>query len=102
VDASKNLTYTVTFSGLTSGLSGAHIHAPALPGSNANVVVAFAATNGVTAGTIGPTTVSLNTVLTGAITPDSLIKLLNTGNAYVNVHSTQNGGGEIRGWLAKQ
>jgi len=103
VDGNKNLTYTVTFSGLTTGLNGAHIHAPAAPGTNANIIVAFTATNGVTSGTIGPITVALNTLLAGnTITPDSLITLLGNGNAYVNVHTTQNPGGEIRGWLAKQ
>jgi len=103
VDGNKNLTYTVTFSGLTTGLIGAHIHAPAAAGTNANIIVAFTITNGVTSGTIGPITVALNTLLAGnAITPDSLITLLGNGNAYVNVHSTQNPGGEIRGWLAKQ
>ena len=102
VDANKILTYTVVFSGLTTGLTAAHIHAPAAPGNNANPIVPFTATNGVTAGTIGPTTVDLKTLLTGTITPDSLIKLMGNGNAYVNVHSSQNPGGEIRGWLVKQ
>src|SRR5437660_5483101 len=46
VDGNKNLTYTVTFSGLTTGLTGAHIHMPAAPGTNAAVVVPFTTTNG--------------------------------------------------------
>lgn len=102
VDATKKLTYTVTFSGLTTGLTGAHIHMPAAPGANAGVVVPFTITSGVTAGTIGPTTVDLTTSLTGAINADSAIKLLNAGQAYVNLHTSQNPGGEIRGWLAKK
>jgi Cu/Zn superoxide dismutase len=104
VDALKNLTYTVTFTGLTSGLTASHIHAPGLAGTNAGVVLGLATTSvaGMTSGTIGPTTVSLTTALTGTIGADSLIKLMTNGNAYVNVHSTTNPGGEIRGWLAKQ
>lgn len=102
VDAAKNLTYTATFSGLSSGLVGAHIHGPAAPGNNAGVIVPFTITSGITAGTIGPTTVALTTSLTGAVSADSLIALLNAGKAYVNIHSTNHVGGEIRGWLTRQ
>lgn len=103
VDAARNLTYTVSFANLGSGTTAAHIHAPAAPGANANPVVTLAITNGVTAQTVGPTTVNLNTVLAGGtINADSLVKLLDAGRAYVNVHTANNLGGEIRGWLAKQ
>src|SRR6266700_3900611 len=37
VDSAKNLTYTVTFSSLTTNSTAAHIHA-ALPGANAAVI----------------------------------------------------------------
>jgi hypothetical protein len=102
IDAAKNLTYTATFTGLSSGLTGAHIHAPALPGTSAGIVVPFTVTTGGTSGTIGPTTVSLTSTLTGAINADSLISLINSGRAYVNIHSSNNPTGEIRGWLIKQ
>jgi Cu/Zn superoxide dismutase len=104
VDSLKNLTYTVTFTGLTSGLTASHIHAPGVAGTNAGVVLGLTTTAvaGTTSGTFGPTTVNLTTALTGTIGADSLIKLMTNGNAYVNVHTTNNAGGEIRGWLAKQ
>jgi hypothetical protein len=38
-----------------------------------------------------------NSATTGAITMDSLLVLMRNGNAYVNVHTTANPGGEIRG-----
>jgi hypothetical protein len=102
VDAAKNLTYTVIFSGISSGVTLAHIHGPAAPGTNANIILGFTVNAGVVSGQLGPTTVSLTSALTGTINADSLIKLMNSGQAYVNVHSATNGGGEIRGWLAKQ
>src|SRR5689334_10853106 len=37
--ASKNLTWTVTFSGLTGDATAAHFHGPAEPGKNAPVVI---------------------------------------------------------------
>ena len=36
------------------------------------------------------------------MTMDSLLVLLRTGNAYVNVHTRVNLGGEIRGQVSRQ
>ena len=103
LDAAKNLTYTVTYAGLSSGLTVGHIHGPATPGNSAPSVLGFTLTAGTTAGTIGPVTVALPTaVLTGGVSADSLIAWMNSGRAYVNLHTATNGGGEIRGWLVKQ
>ena len=45
-----------------------------------------------------------NAVTTGtpAITFDSLVSAIRAGNAYVNVHTTANPGGEIRGQITPQ
>lgn len=92
-------TYTITYTGMTGALTGAHIHGPAAPGVNVGVIVPFATTNAGASGTLTGTFTGTNNA---AITPDSLDKLMTSGNAYVNLHTATNGGGEIRGQLSKQ
>ena len=95
-----NYTYTITYSGMSGNLTGGHIHGPAAAGVNAAVIVPFAnATGSAPSGTLAGTFTSTNTT---AISNDSLDVLMNTGNAYVNLHTSANGGGEIRGQLVKQ
>ncbi len=80
-----NLTYYITFSGLSSPAIGAHIHAPASPTNSTGVVVTLSvpsATAGTMSGTVG-------------VTPDLVAEIIN-GLAYVNIHTVNNGGGEIR------
>jgi hypothetical protein len=43
-----------------------------------------------------------NSVTQGGISFDSLVSAIRAGNAYVNVHTTQNQAGEIRGQLEAQ
>jgi hypothetical protein len=92
-------TYTITYSGMTGALTGAHIHGPAAAGANASVIVPFDVTGAGPSGTLTGTFTGTNNV---SITPDSLDKLMTSGNAYVNLHTAANGGGEIRGQLSKQ
>jgi hypothetical protein len=92
-------TYTITYTGMTGNLTGAHIHGPAAVGANANVIVPFDFTGAGASGTLTGTFTGTNNA---NISPDSLDKLLNTGNAYVNLHTATNGGGEIRGQLSKK
>ena len=40
-------------------------------------------------------------MITATVSGDSLIKLLNAGLLYVNVHTAANAGGEIRAQLKK-
>ena len=61
----------------------AHFHGPAMPGSNAGVVVPFPTAASPAEGMVN---------LTAAQATD-----LMTGKWYVNVHTAQNPGGEIRG-----
>lgn len=81
---------TVTFSGLTSPLTAGHIHmAPA--GVNGAVIVPLVGGVGVTAGTM--------TVPPGAVLlPNQLIAFNNDG-LYLNLHTSTNLNGEIRGQI---
>ncbi len=92
-------TYTITYSGMSGALVGAHIHGPAAAGVNTVVIVPFDVTNAGPAGTLTGTFTSTNNV---NISTDSLDKLMTSGNAYVNLHTATNQGGEIRGQLSKQ
>ena len=95
--------YVVTFTGLSGAPVGAHIHGPGSANAAVGVLVNFP-----TAGATGTTGVLTGTFtaadIRGAsgqppISMDSLVTLMRTGNAYVNVHTQANGGGEIRGQL---
>lgn len=81
--------YSVTFSNLVGQATAAHIHGPAMPGVSAGVIVPFSNIPAATSGTIsGVVTIS----------PANLIMIL-AGQTYMNIHSTVNGGGEIRGQI---
>jgi hypothetical protein len=100
VKEGSTYTYTITFTGMTGALTGAHIHGPASSTANASVIVPFSTTGATaTSGTLTGTFTSTNNV---AISNDSLDVLMRTGNAYVNLHTSANGGGEIRGQLSQQ
>jgi Cu/Zn superoxide dismutase len=83
--ATKVLTYTVEYEGLSGPAAAAHIHGPAEPGANAGVVVPFA---------------SAASPITGTATlTDAQVADLQAGKYYVNVHTAANRGGEIRGQI---
>jgi uncharacterized protein (TIGR03118 family) len=84
----SNLTYHINFSGLSAPATGAHIHAPAAATNSANVAVPFFVPEA-TSGTISGTT---------ALTPDLVADIV-SGMAYVNIHTTNNPAGEIRGQI---
>ncbi len=101
-------TYDVTFQGMTSNVTLGHIHGPASATTNASPILNFGTLPGATftigglSGTAhGVTTLNAANTLTSAINGDSLKKLLLAGLTYVNIHTSQNGGGEIRAQLTK-
>ncbi|WP_407180133.1 CHRD domain-containing protein [Bradyrhizobium sp. STM 3562] len=86
--ASKKLSWTLTYSGLTGPATAAHFHGPAEAGKNAGVAVAIP--NATSSPAKGSAT------LTDAQAAD-----LEAGKYYVNVHTAANPGGEIRGQVTK-
>ena len=102
------LTYTLTYTGLSANSTASHIHAQSDATTTANVVLNFqnfagattvftpGTTSGTAAGTIN---LSGGTVTGFSITGDSLKKAMDAGMAYVNVHTTTNPSGEIRGQI---
>jgi hypothetical protein len=82
----KQLSYTMTYMGLTGPATAAHFHGPAAAGANAGVVV--------------PIGMPPANPATGTVTlTDDQIKDLEAGKWYANVHTAQNKGGEIRGQM---
>jgi hypothetical protein len=82
---SKELTYHVTYEGLTGPATAAHFHGPADPKSNAGPQVPVA---------MKP----LNSPIDGKATlTDDQMKDLMAGKWYFNIHTAANAGGEIRG-----
>jgi len=86
--ATKTLNWTVTYSGLSGPATAGHIHGPAAPGANAGVLVPF------TGALVSP-------IKGSATLTDTQISDLQAGRTYVNLHTADNKGGEIRGQLVR-
>jgi hypothetical protein len=86
--ATKELSWRLTFSGLTGNATAAHFHGPAEPDKNAGVVVPIGAPP--TSPAEGKAT------LTDAQAAD-----LMAGRWYINVHTAAHPPGEIRGQVVK-
>jgi CHRD domain-containing protein len=98
----NTLAVVVAVSGLSGPATASHIHVGA-SNQNGAVVVPFTIASGVSNGTLVSQSFDLSTTIPGAtITADSLMKLMNSGNAYVNVHTAANPAGEMRGQVVKQ
>lgn len=80
----NTLSWTVTYSGLSSPLTAGHFHGPAMPGQNAGVVV--------------PLGGNLTSPIKGQarLTAAKIADLM-AGMWYVNLHTDTNPNGEIRG-----
>ncbi len=87
-NASKKLSWKITYSGLSGPATAAHFHGPADAGANAGVAVAIP--------NAGTSPVEGNATLTDAQAAD-----LMAGKYYINVHTAANPGGEIRGQMTK-
>ncbi len=77
------LTYSVTFDGLSGAATAAHFHGPAAPGENAGPVVPIADVESPSEGS--------------ATLTEEQATQLTEGNWYVNVHTEAHPDGEIRG-----
>ena len=86
--ANKQVTWRITYSGLSGPPTAAHFHGPAQPGANAGVAVPIP--NVATSPAQGSAT------LTDAQAADLL-----AGRYYINVHTAANPAGEIRGHVTK-
>jgi len=112
----QTMEVNVTFQNLTSGVTAAHIHCCVAPGGNVGVATTTPTftgfPSGVTSGTYdnvfdmtqagsyNPAFVTANGSLSNA--EAVLFAGIAAGNAYLNIHTTNFGGGEIRGFLSPQ
>jgi hypothetical protein len=87
---SKQLTYTINWTGLSGDVTVAHFHGPADPGESAGPLQDIAiTTNGASGSTSGTVTAS-----------DALHDALLDGEVYYNLHTAAYPDGEIRGQVA--
>jgi hypothetical protein len=86
-----------SYSDLLANSTNAHIHGPGAPGVNAGVVLQLIGPFGATSGSLSGS----GTLAQGGFSTADLIAAMIAGNTYVNVHSTQYPGGEIRGQLSE-
>lgn len=84
---SRILQYTITWTGLTSNVNNMHFHGPAFPGVAAGVSKAITGWTATTAGSVSRS---------DTLTADQEAQMLG-GKWYYNIHTVNNGGGEIRG-----
>tara|TARA_R110001599_G_scaffold353408_3_gene592080 strand:- start:127 stop:612 length:486 start_codon:yes stop_codon:yes gene_type:complete len=84
-DVTKNISWNISWSGLSGALTAAHFHGPAGPGTNAGVQVFFI--------DIAPGNPSVGSTI---IDNDQAADLL-AGLWYINIHTQEFPGGEIRG-----
>jgi hypothetical protein len=87
--ATVTLSWTVTYKDLTSQAIAAHIHGPQRVGTNAGVQVDLAP-NGMSVPLKG-----------SVILTDAQLEYLLAGRMYVNVHTTKNPTGELRGQIQR-
>ena len=98
----RTVTYRINVWNLPSGVTASHIHVGAANTAGAVVVGFTVPTNASNdfsfSGVVPDTAFSLNPAA-GIRSADDMFQAILGGNSYVNVHSTVNPGGEIRGQL---
>ena len=95
-DLGTEIDWTLTLTNMT-GVIASHIHGPAAVGVNTGVIINLFLPN-VATGTVNGEVAhgSITNANNANVSLDSLRVLFNNGNAYVNVHTSANPGGEIR------
>ncbi len=93
------VSYTIAYQGITSAPTGLHIHAPGGNNVAAAVIVDLLTTPQTTTSGVLTGTFTASAIRNAGVSMDSLFVLMRNGNAYVNIHTTANPGGEIRGTL---
>jgi hypothetical protein len=107
IDRGTTIDYRMEYSGLLANANNAHIHRGTADVAGAVMVqLSFVRlTSGVVLGTIDMTQADISSEA-GTQTPDELRSLLNSGGAYVNVHSSPQPpgfpAGEIRGQVNRR
>ena len=94
-NAESTVSYSVSVASMTSTITAAHIH---LGNANVSGGIIVPLTTPVNGQTVTGTITSASTFSLGLSLP-SLIGLMRTGDVYVNVHTSNNTGGEIRGQI---
>lgn len=82
------LTWEVSYDGLTGPLIGAHIHGPAEPGANAGIVVGFE-------------NIETSPFSGSEVIEEAMVSEILAGLYYANLHTEANPGGEIRGHIMR-
>jgi hypothetical protein len=102
------MTYTLTYGGLSSAATQAHLHGPAKDTVVAPVILDLAALPAGGSGTIDFGTtgtasgqIDLSRAVAAQMSGDSLRKLMMLGLVYIDVHTGTHSGGEIRGQLQR-
>jgi CHRD domain len=96
VDNGDVINWTLSLTNMT-GVVASHIHGPAVAGVNAGIMINLFVPNVATPTVNGVVAQGTITNANNAnVSLDSLRVLFNNGNAYVNVHTSANGAGEIR------
>ncbi len=91
------ITYQVVVTGnMTGAVTAAHIHGPSDANGTASPIVPLTVAG---TGTTGTLVTGSFTTTGGATTMAQLITLMKAGQTYVNLHTTANPGGEIRGTI---
>ena len=86
--ASRDLAWRVTYSGVTGPLVGMHFHGSVLPGQNAGILL--------------PLRGSLESPVQGsAVLTEAQAADLLAGKWYLNAHTKQHPGGELRGQVSR-
>ena len=88
----KSATVTFNYGNLTTPMTSAHIHGPADPGQNANILFDLDDAPKQADGSMVWTFAQV-----GAMSPAQIVQALKAGRLYINIHSSRYPSGEIRG-----